>query len=88
MAKFLYGQLIQSRLAKNLNINNTPGIDINTDPLLTEQYIRNNFRTFCTFCTECGHFTALSALSAADKSGCSQKFNCTIGRERKSPMKL
>jgi hypothetical protein len=50
MAKFLYGQLIQSRLAKNLNINNTPGIDVNTDPLLTEQYIRNNLNLLASNC--------------------------------------
>ena len=50
MAKFLYGQLIQSKLAKDLNINNTPGIDVNTDPLLTEQYIKNNLQILFSKC--------------------------------------
>ncbi len=50
MAKFLYGQLIQSKLAKDLNINNTPGIDVNTDPLLTEQYIKNNLNLLANNC--------------------------------------
>tara|TARA_R110000744_G_scaffold37794_2_gene86412 strand:- start:1526 stop:2311 length:786 start_codon:yes stop_codon:yes gene_type:complete len=50
MAQFLYKQLIASKLAKNQGINNIPGVDVDSDPTLTEQYIINNLQLLFSKC--------------------------------------
>ena len=50
MAQFLYKQLIASKLAKNQGISNIPGVDVDSDPILTEQYIKNNLQLLFSKC--------------------------------------
>ena len=49
MARFLYKQLIASKLATKEGINNIPGVDVDSDPQLTESYIKNNLQLLFYF---------------------------------------